>query len=120
MLRHETLDGIRSGLLADRVSHVDREKVGSFQEAVDGLQVDMIGIDEVGSLPTKRGNGLVGLLTQCGGLGADQIVLTVGLIPDGRHFDTLCCCFLKRSELSLSLVTETIADTEGEFREFHE
>ena len=115
MLFHQTRDRGRIGLLADRVSHIDREKVGSLQETVNGLQVDMISIHEVGSFPAKGGDRLIRFGSQGGWFGADQIVFAVGLVPDGRYLNSMFNGFLEGTELGFSLVTESVADAEGEW-----
>ena len=111
----ETLDRSRVGGLSNEVSDVDGEEVRDADETIDGLQADMVGIKEVGSGPTEGLYSGIRRRAGAGRLGADDVVLAVGLIPDRHDFDAE---FLGRdagSELGFGFVGEAVAHTEGEF-----
>ena len=76
----------------------------------------MVGIEEVFAGPAEVFNSLVGGVA--GGLwfGADDFVLTVGLVPSGADLDAQIFGGDEGLELGVGAVGEAIADAEGEFR----
>lgn len=81
----------------------------------------MVGIEEVFAGPAEVGDGFVGGVAGGLGLGADDFVLAVGLVPSGADIDAKFFGGDEGLELGVGAVGEAIADTEGEFRTgFHD
>jgi hypothetical protein len=106
----------RIGGLADVVGDVEREEIAGRDEAVHGGEVDVVGIQQVFAGPAEVGDRLVGGLAGLGGLGADDVVLAVGLVPDRGDVDAEFLGFDEGGELGVRAIGETIADAEGVFR----
>ena len=82
-------------------------------EPVDVVHPDVVSIDVIGAgIPSAGDGGLGGCALVCGS-GTNGYVLTVGLVPDDVHFDTVCLDFLECRDLSCSLGTETVTSTHG-------
>jgi len=117
----ECCDVGRVGGRADVVCDVEGEEVTGSDEAVDGREVDVVGIEEVFSFPAEIFDSGVSSVAGGLGLGADDFVLAVGLIPGGADVDAEFFSGDEGLELGVSSAGEAIADTEGEFRTgFHE
>jgi hypothetical protein len=71
----------------------------------------MIGIDKVRPLPTTSPNSRIGLAPHILWLRPDDTVLSMRLVPDGRHVYTCRLCLGNRRQLRLTLMTEPIPDS---------
>mgnify|MGYP006080570085 FL=1 len=117
----EGFDVFGCGGFADVVCDVEGEEVTGSDEAVDGREVDVVGIEEVFSCPAEIFDSDVSSVAGGLGLGADDFVLAVGLIPGWADVDAEFFSGDEGLELGVSSAGEAIADTEGEFRTgFHE
>ena len=103
------------GGLSDEVGNIDGEEVGDADETLDGLQADVVGVEEVGGGPAEALHGGVGRSAGAGRLGADDIVLAVGLVPDRDDLDAELLGGDAGGELGFGFVGEAIAHAEGEF-----
>ena len=109
------------GGFADVICDVEGEEVTRGDEAVDGGEIDVVGIEEVFTFPAEVGDGFVSGIAGGLGLGADDFVLAVGLVPGGADVDAEFFGGDESLELSVCSVGEAIANAEGEFRtDFHE
>ena len=103
------------GGLGDEVGDVDGEEVGDADEALDGLQADVVGIEEVRSGPAEGLHGGVGRGAGARRLGSDDVVLAVGLVPDRHDLDAELLGRKAGGELGFGFVGEAVAHAEGEF-----
>src|ERR1700683_2953728 len=81
MALHKRIHIRGSGSLANLLSYIEREEVARRDEAVDRLERNVIGVEEVRLVPAQFLDGSIGSLARLAGLGADDGVLTVGLVP---------------------------------------
>ena len=88
-------------------------------EAVDRLQADVIGVDEVRPLPIERDDRGVGFGPDARRLAVHDQVLAVGLVPDRRDVDAELLRLDERGELGLALMGEAIADPHRILRQVH-
>jgi hypothetical protein len=102
------------GQLADRVGHIDREKVARVEEPVDRLEADVVGVNEPWMRPLPRRDGGARRRPDAGRLAADEAVFAVRLVPDRRHDDAGGGEPFEGGKLGLGLVREPITDAEGE------
>ena len=68
--------------LVDRVRNVDCEKIGAGQEAIDGLKLDMIGIDVPWMIPSKICHRSNGCVVDALRFRADECVFAIRLVPN--------------------------------------
>jgi hypothetical protein len=94
------------------------KKVAGGEEAVDGGEVDVVGVAEVWVLPAEGLHGSVGGGAGGRGLGADDVVLAVGFVPDGNDFDAVVRGLDAGLELGFRLMSEAVAHADGELAEF--
>ena len=103
------------GRLADGVGHVDRVEVAGVDEAIHGLEVDVVGVHVVRPFPAQLAHGRIGGGAYAGRFRADDGVFAIRLVPDGNDG----CAVLRGHDaglqLRLGLVREAVADAEGEF-----
>src|SRR5260221_11486039 len=99
--------------LTDEVGNVEGEEIARGEEAIGGDGGDVVGVEEVGEGPVEGLDGGVGGLARGGGLGADDHVLAVGLVPDGDDFDTVGEGLDAGLQLGLGLVGEAVAGAYG-------
>ena len=111
----EGLDRGGVGGLGDEVGDVDGEEVGDADETLDGLQADVVGVEEVRGGPAEGLHGGVGRGAGAGRLGADDVVLAVGLVPDRHDLDAELLGREAGGELGFGFVGEAVAHAEGEF-----
>ncbi|MEY3911676.1 MAG: hypothetical protein RLY37_1144, partial [Verrucomicrobiota bacterium] len=111
----EGLDRGGIGGLGDEVGDIDSKEVGDADETLDGLQADVVGVEEVGGGPAEGLHGGVGRGAGAGRLGADDVVLAVGLVPDRDDFDAELLGGDAGGELGFGFVGEAVAHAEGEF-----
>ena len=116
VLVDEGFDICGIGGLANVIGNVEGEEITGSDEAVDGGEVDVVGIEEVFTFPAEVGDGLVGSIAGGLRLGADDFVLAVRLVPSGADVDTEFLGGDEGLELGVSAVGEAIADSESEFR----
>ena len=108
------------GGFANVIGNVEGEEVTRSDEAIDGGEIDVIGVEEVFTFPAEIGNGLVGGVASGLRLGANDVVLAVGLVPGRADVDAEFLGGDEGLELRVGAVGETIADTEGKFwTDFH-
>ncbi len=98
------------GRLADHLSDVEGEEVAGREEALDGGEVDVVGIEIEGRGPAKLLDGGIGGLAGLRWIAADDVVLAIGLVPDGHDFDSGALRLNACGKLRLRLVGETVAD----------
>ena len=108
----ELLDDAGPGGLADRTRHVEREEVRRGDEALDRLECDVIGIDEVRRPPGERANGPIGSRAHVDRLRADGFVLAVGLVPHRNDVHPALGRERKGLKLRLGFVGEPVAHPE--------
>ena len=110
---HEGIDILRIGRLADIVRHIDREEVGGFDEPVDVVEIDVVGIHEILACVSESLDGRVSFPA---GLHRDRIhdlMLTVGLVPHRNEAHSEFFFRLEeRSQLGDAFVGEAVADSE--------
>ena len=111
----EGLDRGGIGGLCDEIGDIDGEEIGDADETLDGLQADVVGVEEVGGGPAEGLYGGVGRGAGAGRLGADDVVLAVGLVPDRHDLDAKLLGGDAGGELGFGFVGEAIAHAEGEF-----
>ena len=75
----------------------------------------MVGIEEVRGGPAEGLHGGVGRGAGAGRLGADDVVLAVGLVPDRHDLDAELLGREAGGELGFGFVGEAVAHAEGEF-----
>ena len=85
LLCDEPRHGLAASIDADPLGHVQSEEIARFQERVDRLEIDVVGVDEVRAGPTASPHGAVGLAPDVGRAAADDRVLAVRLVPDGSN-----------------------------------
>ena len=100
--------------LAGIICDIKREEITRRNEAIHRVQVDVIGIHKVRRGPIQCLHCRIRLGTQILGLGADEGVLAVRLVPDRMQRHATLCGGLNCGELSLPLVSEAIAHADGE------
>ncbi len=105
------LTGFRGA--ADAVGDVDGEEVGVGQEAVDGLESDVVGVDVPGVFPVEGLHGGLGGGEDGGGFGSDEGVFAVGLVPDRDDGEAVLGDLGAGLELGLGLVGEAVAGADG-------
>ena len=75
----------------------------------------MVGVAEVGQLPAERLDGGIRGLARRSGLGADDGVLAVRLVPHGNDLDAAVERLYAGLQLRLGLVSEAVAGSDGIF-----
>lgn len=114
---HKGVRGFRGRWLADRVCHVDREKIRVWEETIHGLQADVIRIDMPASRPAASFYGSLSSGQHARRFRADEAVLAIGLIPNRHHFEAILRNEFAGSQLRLRLMRKAVANTDGEFFE---
>jgi hypothetical protein len=109
------LDGPRICRLTDPVGHIDGVEIRCGEEPVYGAEIDVVGIHVIGLGPAEFVDGGV-----CGGtntirLRSDNVVLAVGLVPDGDHVNAALGGHPAGVELRFSLVCKPIPDADRVF-----
>ena len=94
----------------DGVGDVYGEEVAGGNEAIDGIEIDVVGVHIIRACPAERAHGGVGGLPCAGGFRADNLMLTVGFVPDRDDGDALFGGAHAGSELRLSLMRKTVSD----------
>jgi hypothetical protein len=80
----------------------------------------MVGIKKILVFPTECGDSLISRFTSAAGFRADDGVFAVGFVPDGYDVGTELGGLDEGIELGFCLMSEAIADAEGEFgAKFH-
>jgi hypothetical protein len=115
VLGDEPGDGFVGRGLADEVGHVEREEIARFEERIDGVEADVVGIDEVRTGPAAGFAGGVGLNSHVAGRAAHDRVLAVRLVPHGGDLDTPLFRAQEGVELRGALMCEPVADADGVF-----
>ncbi len=105
------------GGLPDQVGDVDGEEVARREEARDGLQIDMVGVEEVGLRPAERLHGIIGCGARLAGLGANDGMLAIGLVPDRDDFNAGLRRKNAGGKLGLGLVRKPVTHADGEPRQ---
>jgi len=119
VLLNEAVHSARVGRAADEIGDVQREEVARLDERVHVRQPDMVGIDKVRALPATRSDRLVRLPAHVGRLGADDAVLPVRLVPNGRDVQPLLGGLHQSGQLRLTLMAESIPDSKRVFAQIH-
>ena len=73
----------------------------------------MVGIDEIPALVSERSHGCIGFTARLHRLGADDLMLTVGLVPNRveMHAEALLC-LNEGLQLIDSLVRKAVSNSE--------
>ena len=101
--------------IIDEVGDVDCEEIARGDEAIDGFEADVIGVDEVGVLPAERFYCVIGFGADACGLAVDDEMFAVGFIPDGSDLYAELLGFDECGELGFALVSEAVADSHAIF-----
>jgi hypothetical protein len=108
------------GGFSDVIGDIEGEEIAGRDEAIDGLEIDVVGIQQILARPVEVGDGLVGGVAGGLRLGTDDVVLTVGFVPDRGDVDAEFLGGDEGLELGVRAVGETIADSESVFwADFH-
>src|SRR5262245_72649 len=99
--------GIRG--FADRIRHVNRVKIRMRDETVHSLQPNMIGIDVIWFLPSKRFDGRICSRSGGGRFRPDGRVFAIGLIPDRYDFGAMLGGQNTGSQLGAGLMGESVS-----------
>jgi hypothetical protein len=84
---HEAVYSGLLGPLADEVGNVDGVEIAGGDEALDGGEIDVLGVAEILFRPAKLFDSVVGGRASAGRFGTDDEVLAIGLVPDGNNID---------------------------------
>ena len=114
--RQAALAPIVEQTLADQISHIQRKEIAGVEKAVHRLEVDVIGVEEVGLRPSQFLHGCVRRCARLHRLGSDDRVLSVGFIPHRHNFNTGIGSQYTCGKLGLRLVSETIANANRKLR----
>ena len=105
---------IFGGLLFDRtadgVGDIDGEEVAGRQEAIDGIEIDVVSVHIIRVCPAERAHGGIGGRASAGWFRAHGLVLTVGFVPDRNDGDALFGGAHAGGQLGLPLVRKTVSD----------
>ena len=105
---------------ADVVCDIEGEEITRSDETVDRAEIDMVGVEEVFASPAEVGDGLVRGVARGLWLGADDVVLAVGFVPNWADIDAELFGGDEGVELGVRAVGEAIADSESVFgAKFH-
>src|SRR5260370_35390611 len=74
---------------ADCVGDIDGEKVARFEKALDGVEVDVVRVDEILAWPSQFANRGIGSRARAARLGPDDLVLAIGFVPHRDDGTTL-------------------------------
>ena len=111
----EGVHAVRAGRLADGRGYVEGVEIAGVDEAIDGAEVDVIGVHVVGLFPAGLAYRCIGGGAHAGGFRADDAVLAIRFIPDRDDGDAAGRRHHASLQLSLGLVRETVPYTDGEF-----
>ncbi len=106
----------RVGGFADVIGDIEGEEITWGDEAVHGLEIDVVGIEQVGAGPAEIFDRGIGSIAGGLRLGTDDVVLAVGFVPDRADVDAEFFGGDEGLELGMRAIGETISDAEGEFR----
>ena len=102
---YELAHGVCIGGLSYVVGNVNGKEIRSVHEPVHIVHVDVVGIHKVGFAVAHGHYGVIGLTTCVGGLCANYLMFTVGLVPDGNKLKRILACSLYECcQLSFSLM----------------
>ncbi len=107
-LPHESLDDRGIGGLADEVGDVEREEVAMGREAVHGGEADVVRVDMVGAVPSGLLDGGLGRRPLVGGLGPDEVMLPVALVPYDGDLHALLASLPEGGDLGRALPAEPV------------
>ena len=114
MAVHEGFHVRRGGGLADGRGDVQRIEIAGIDEAIDGAQVDVIGIHVVGMFPAEFTDGRIGGGPHAGRFGTDDEVLAIRFVPDGDHGDAGLPGHDASCQLRLGLMGEAVSHSNRE------
>ena len=115
MTIHKGADVFFSSGFANRIGHVNREKIRGLQERVHGFETDMVGIHVVRAIPGQFLHGFFSRRAHACRMRADDGVLAVGLVPHGHDIDPLTGRLHASAQLGFGLPGEPVTHAEGEF-----
>jgi hypothetical protein len=101
------------GWFTDPVGYVDSEKIAGIKEAVDGFEIDVVGVDMVRPFPAKVADGVIGGCTDTCRFGANDVVFAIGFIPNRDDFNALFLGQDAGLELRFRLMRKPVANTQG-------
>ncbi len=104
-----------AALLTNKGGHIEREKVRYIHIFGYRIQVDMVSIHKVKALEAERFHRLISLLAGISRFCAYIDMLPVRLVPDRADLQPLFICFHDSSQLSFSLMRETVTHTNTVF-----
>ena len=114
---HKRLHVRRGRRLTDGIRDIDREKIRVREKAIHRFQPDVIGIHMPAFRPPELRHRRLRRREHARGLGADERVFAVRLIPDRHHLRAIARDELAGAKLRRSLMSKAITDTNGEFFE---
>src|SRR5579884_3691122 len=98
--------------LADEIGDVNGEEIAWTSKSVHRFQIDVVCIDIVGFLPAERSDGFIRGGSRSTGLGADNRVFPVRLIPNRDDLDTLLGRQNAGTQLRFGLMSEPVSYTD--------
>jgi len=84
----------------------------TLDELIDIALPDMVGIDEIRTIPAAGRYGLVSFDAGVGRIGPDYGVFPVGLVPDGNQRNACLPCFLYGFQLCFTLLGKAVSDSQ--------
>ncbi len=115
MPREKRADGRRFSRLADKTGDIDGEKIARRDIAVHGFERNVIGVDVMWVLPMERVNCPIRGRAHGAGIGTDDGVLPVGLVPYRNNLYSRAGSQDAGLELRFGLMREAVADSYGIF-----
>ena len=103
----------------DKISDIERKKVGAGDKFVHGFQPNMIGVHIIWLIPTQLFRGGIGGIAQRLRFGTDCRVFAVRFVPNRRDLDAALQQHLKRAQLRAGLMGETVADAKRKGFDYH-
>ena len=104
----------RGGGLTDGRGDIQRIEIAGLDEAVDGAQVDVIGIHVVGMFPAEFTDSGIGGDLHAAGFGTDDEVLAIRFVPHGDDGDAGLPGHDASCQLRLGLMREAVSHSNRE------
>src|ERR1700686_2039836 len=94
---------------ANKVRDIQSIEIAWFDIAVNGVEIDVIGVHVPWFIPTGLPHRNLGRGLYARGLGAYNQVLAIGFVPDRSNLDTPFRSQLKSTQLRSCLMREAVA-----------
>ena len=114
------LDRTFVGRTIDEIGDIQGEEIARIEKAINGLQADVVGIDEVRPGPSQGPHGIVGFGSDAGGRAMHDQVFAVRFVPNRRDLNAQPTPFDQRRKLCPALMGKSIADAETKSRKLHD